>query len=58
MDTITRRELLRRAARAAVVGPLMLATREQQADLLYRLARLFAEGSAIRRWLTKLSWLW
>lgn len=54
MDTITRRELLRRAGRAAIVGPLMLATREQQADLVYRLAKLCAEGSPIRRWLLQL----
>lgn len=55
MDTITRRELLRRAGRAAIVGPLVLATREQQADLIYRLAKLCAAGSPIRRWLM---WLW
>ena len=56
MDTITRRELLRRVARAAVVGPLMLATRDQQADLLYRFAKLSGDGSAIGRWLREL-WL-
>ncbi len=56
MDTLSRRELLRRIARAAVVGPLVLATREQQADLLYRLAKMFGDGSAIGRWLKEL-WL-
>ncbi len=58
MDTITRRELLRRIARAAIVGPIVLGTREQQADLLFRLAGLFGEGSRIGRWLMELGWRW
>lgn len=50
MDTVTRRELLRRVARAAIVGPVILATREEQSFLLYRLAKLFGQDSAIGRW--------
>lgn len=57
MDTFTRRELFRRAARAAIVGPILLATREPQADLIYRISRVFGDGSAIGRWLRTL-WLW
>ncbi len=58
MDTLTRRELFRRIGRAAIAGPIVLATREQQAGLIYRLARLFARGSALRAWLSDLAWWW
>ena len=58
MDTLTRRELLRRVIRAAVAGPIILATREQQADLLLRLAALLGKNSAIGRWLSELWWRW
>ena len=56
MDTLTRRELLRRVMRAALVGPVILRTGEQQADVLFRLSRLFGDGSLIGRWLKEL-WL-
>ena len=58
MDTITRRELLRRAARAAIVGPLLLASREQQASLLLRLAGLFGRSSPVGRLLERLWIRW
>lgn len=57
MDTITRRELFRRVGRAAVVGPLMLATRDQQVSVLFALARLF-KRSAIGRMLWALWEIW
>ena len=56
MDTVTRREFLRRIVRAAVVGPIALGTREQQAGLLFRLAQLLGDRSGIGRWLMEL-WL-
>lgn len=58
MDTITRRELFRRLGRAAIVGPILLATREPQADMIYRISRLFGNGSVIGRWLRQISWRW
>ncbi len=58
MDTFTRRELFRRLGRAAIVGPVMLATREQQADIVFRLSRLFGGGSLIGRWLKGLALWW
>jgi len=57
VDTITRRELLRRVGRAALVGPLLLATRDEQSFFLYRLARLFGKDSAIGQFAWKL-WTW
>lgn len=56
MGTFTRRELFRRVARAAIVGPVVLATGEQQAELVYRLGSLLGKGSIIGRWLRGL-WL-
>jgi hypothetical protein len=56
VDTLTRRELLRRVVRAAVLGPVILRTGDQQTDLLFRLSRLFGDGSLIGRWLKEL-WL-
>jgi hypothetical protein len=58
VDTITRREFLRRIVRAAVAGPVVLSTREQQADLLRRLATLLGKESTIGRWLSELWWRW
>ena len=58
MDTLTRRELLRRVIRAAVAGRIILGTREQQADLLRQLAALLGRNSAIGRWLSELWWRW
>lgn len=57
MDTFTRRELFRRIARAAIAGPIVLATREQQADVILRLSRMLGSGSLIGQWLKGL-WLW
>lgn len=57
MDTLTRRELFRRIGRAAIVGPILLATREPQADLIYRIGRALGHSS-IGRWLRELSWWW
>lgn len=57
MDTFTRRELFRRLARAAIAGPIVLATRDQQADIILRLSRMFGSGSIIGRWLKGLG-LW
>lgn len=58
MDTFSRRELFRRLGRAAIVGPVMLATRDQQADLVFYVARLFGKGSVIGRWLKRLWMHW
>jgi len=58
VDTLTRRELLGRVIRAAVAGPIILGTREQQADLLRQLAALLGRNSAIGRWLSELWWRW
>jgi hypothetical protein len=58
VDTLSRRELLRRLARAAVVGPVMIATHETQSELLYKLAGWFGHGSAIGKWLTELWIRW
>lgn len=58
MDAISRRELLRRIIRAAIVGPVVIATRDEQADVLYRLAMWFGQSSAVGRWLTGLWWRW
>lgn len=58
MDTITRRELFRRIGRAAVIGPVILATRDEQSFLLYRLARIFGDKSAIGRWFWELWIRW
>lgn len=58
MDTFTRRELFRRLGRAAIAGPILLATREPQADLIYRFGRMLGHDSAIGRWLKQLSWWW
>ena len=58
MDTLTRRELFRRLGRAAIAGPILLATREQQGDLVFRLAEAFGgKGSILGRWLRSV-WLW
>jgi hypothetical protein len=56
VDTITRREFLRRIVRAVVAGPVVLGTREQQADLLRQLATLLGKESTIGRWLSELWW--
>ncbi len=59
MDTFSRRELLRRLGRAALAAPIMLATRDQQGDLVYRLSVLFGgKSSIIGRWLRDLSFRW
>jgi len=59
VDTFTRRELFRRLGRAALVGPIMLATRDQQGELVYRLSILFGgKSSIIGRWLRDLSFHW
>ena len=58
MDTLSRRELLRRIARVAVAGPVIMATSEAQAGLVYRLWRLFGRDSAIGRWLFDLYMRW
>lgn len=58
MDTITRREFLRRVIRATVAAPVILGTREQQADLLRRLAALLGKDSGIGRWLSEVWWRW
>ncbi len=58
MDTITRREFFRRVARATVVGPVILMTREPQAELLYRIAGRFGWRSVIGRWLSGLADWW
>lgn len=58
MDAITRREFLRRVVRAAVAAPVILGTREQQADLLRRLAALVGKDSTIGRWFSELWWRW
>lgn len=57
MDTLTRRELFRRIARAAIAGPIVLATREQQAGAILRLSRMLGSSSLIGQWLKGL-WLW
>ena len=56
METLTRRELLRRLGRAAIAAPVILATKEQQADVLYNLSRVFG-STPIGTWLRDL-WLW
>lgn len=58
MDTLTRRELFRRVGRAAVIGPVLLAARDQQAGLILTLSRLFGPQSLIGRWLRDLYWGW
>ena len=58
MDAITRREFLRRVVRAAVAAPVVLGTREQQADILRQLGRLLGKDSTIGRWLSELWWRW
>lgn len=58
MDTFTRRELFRRIARAAIAGPIVLATREQQADAILRLSRMLGSGSLIGQWLKGLWMSW
>ena len=58
MDSLTRRELLRRVIRAAVAAPVILGTGGQQADLLRRLAIFFGRDSAIGRWLMEMFWRW
>ena len=57
MDTITRRELLRRMFRVAAVGPIVLGTRAAQEDLLLRLWLLFG-NSAVGRLLRDLYRWW
>jgi hypothetical protein len=57
VETLSRRELLRRIARIAVAGPVIIATSEAQAGLVYKLARLFGD-SAIGRWLLDLYLRW
>jgi hypothetical protein len=57
VDAITRRELFRRIGRAAIAGPIILATREEQSILLYRLERFFGSRSMIGRWFSEL-WTW
>jgi hypothetical protein len=58
VDTITRREFLRRVVRTAVTAPVVLGTRQQQTELLRRLAALLGEDSMIGRWLSELWWRW
>ncbi len=58
MDTFTRRELFRRIGRAAIAGPVVLATRDQQAGLLLRLANVFGKRSAVGQWLRELVYDW
>jgi hypothetical protein len=58
VDTLSRRELIRRIARVAVVAPVIMATSEAQAGLVYRLSRLFGQDSAIGRWLLDLYLRW
>jgi hypothetical protein len=58
VDTFTRRELFRRLGRAAIAGPLVLATREQQADLILGLSARFGARSVIGQWLKRLWWWW
>jgi hypothetical protein len=58
VDTFTRRELFRRLGRAAIAGPLVLATREQQADFILHVSKGFGASSIIREWLTRLWWWW
>jgi hypothetical protein len=58
VGTLTRRELLRRIARAAVAGLLILGTREEQAGLLRWLAQLVGRNTALGRWLTEAWWRW
>ncbi|MGH2492634.1 MAG: hypothetical protein ACRDF9_14140 [Candidatus Limnocylindria bacterium] len=58
MDTMTRREFLRRVVRAAVAGPVIPGTREQQADILRQLATLLGKDSTIGRRLSELWWRW
>jgi hypothetical protein len=55
VDTLSRRELFRRIGRAAIAAPVLLATQEQQASLVYRLAQLFGgKDTVIGRWLREL----
>jgi hypothetical protein len=58
VETLSRRELLRRIARVAVAGPVIMATSEAQAGLVYRLSRLLGRDSAIGRWLLDLYLRW
>jgi hypothetical protein len=58
VETLSRRELFRRIGRAAIVGPVVLMTREPQADLLYRIAGRFGWRSLIGRWLSGLADWW
>jgi hypothetical protein len=47
---------LRRVARAAIAGQVILGTRDQQAELLRQLSRLLGRDSIVGRWLKEL-WL-
>ena len=59
MDTITRREFLRRIVRVSTIGPVILGTRAAQEGLLYRLSQAFGGGdTAIGRWLRELFFWW
>jgi hypothetical protein len=58
VDTFPRRELLRRLGRAAIAGPILLATREQQSEIIFHLSRRFGTGSVIGQWLKHLGWWW
>ncbi|MBI2983969.1 MAG: hypothetical protein HYY42_07335 [Chloroflexi bacterium] len=61
VETFTRRELFRRLGRVALATPIMLATRDQQGELVYRLSVLFGgKSSIVGRWLRDLSrrWFW
>ena len=58
MDTFTRRELFRRLGRAAIAGPIVLVTREQQADLILHLSQRFGASSIVGHWLKRIWWWW